>query len=203
MWGVSAKQLRRVFRCEMEKMMSATDKRKKLPAVTGTVTDVKPKRDPFYTNPGSIDEFCAYIAQGGNLVGFQKERGLAYTTLADWVHDNPERKARYERARELRADVIFDEIVAISDESTVETKYEGEEVRLVLDATAVARNRLRVDARKWAAAKLKPRVYGDKVTQEHTGAGGGPITLAALDLKNMSDGELAQMQALLSKASGQ
>ena len=30
-------------------------------------------------------------------------------------------------------------------------------------ARAIARNRLRVDARKWVAAKLKPRTYGDKL----------------------------------------
>jgi hypothetical protein len=179
--------------------MSMNSKKPKQSAAV-TVQDVKPKRDPFYTNPGSIDEFCEYIAAGGNLTGFQKARGLAYTTLADWVHDNPERKARYERARELRADVIFDEIVAISDETDVQASYNGEDVTLGLDATAVARNRLRVDARKWAAAKLKPKAYGDKVTQEHVGAGGGAIAIAAMDFKGLSDAELANMQQLMLKA---
>jgi hypothetical protein len=122
--------------------------------------------------------------------------------VSDWVYKNPDRAAMYARAREERADFLFDEIIAISDETEVEAKYEGEDVKLVLDSTAVARNRLRVDARKWAASKLKPRVYGDKVTQEHTGAGGGPITMAAVDLKNLSDAELANMQAMLSKVSG-
>jgi hypothetical protein len=172
----------------------------KKPKAATLVVDVKPKRDPFYDAAGSIEEFCGYVSKGGHLSGFAAERGLKYTTLADWVHDNPERKARYERAREDRADFLFDEIVAISDESCVETRYEGEEVKLVLDATAVARNRLRVDTRKWAAAKLKARVYGDKVTQEHVGAGGGAIQLAAVDLRGLSDAELVQMQTLLGKA---
>jgi hypothetical protein len=39
----------------------------------------------------------------------------------------------------------------------------------------IARSRLRVDARKWVAAKLKPKKYADKITNEHTGANGGPI----------------------------
>jgi len=187
----------------MVNIMNTNDKRKKAPAVSGVVVDVKPKIDPFFKREGSIDDLCGYIAQGGHLAGYCRERGLLYTSVSDWIYGNPERSVLYARAREERAEVLADEIVSISDEATVETKYEGEEVRLVLDATAVARNRLRVDARKWAASKLKPKKYGDKVTQEHTGAGGGPITLAALDLKNMSDGELAQMHALLSKASGQ
>lgn len=37
---------------------------------------------------------------------------------------------------------------------------------------------------------------------EMTGAGGGPIGLAAIDLKGLSDAELTQVQRLLSKASG-
>ena len=35
---------------------------------------------------------------------------------------------------------------------------------------------------------------------EMTGAGGGPIGIAALDMKNLSDTDLEQMQRLLSKA---
>jgi hypothetical protein len=46
---------------------------------------------------------------------------------------------------------------------------------VVFDSTAVARNRLRVDARKWVAAKLLPKKYGDKVQQEVSGPDGGPI----------------------------
>lgn len=30
-------------------------------------------------------------------------------------------------------------------------------------------SRLRVDARKWIASKLKPKKYGDKTEVEHTG----------------------------------
>ena len=34
---------------------------------------------------------------------------------------------------------------------------------VVFDATAVARNKLRVDARKWLASKMAPKKYGDKL----------------------------------------
>lgn len=40
---------------------------------------------------------------------------------------------------------------------------DGEDVKVVFDSTAVARNRLRMDARKWVASKLKPKKYGDKL----------------------------------------
>ena len=40
----------------------------------------------------------------------------------------------------------------------------------------MARNKLRVDARKWIASKLKPRVYGDKL--ELSGEVGAPTKLS-------------------------
>lgn len=175
----------------------------KKPKITDLVVDVKPKINPFYKTPGAIDDLCGYVATGGHLAGFCRERGLLYTSVSDWIYNNPDRSVMYARAREERAEVLADEIVSISDETDVEARYQGEDVKLVLDATAVARNRLRVDARKWAASKLKPRIYGDKVTTELTGANGGPVQVAALDLKGLTDAELAQMQALLSRAGGQ
>jgi hypothetical protein len=49
---------------------------------------------------------------------------------------------------------------------------------------------------------MLPKVYGDKVTQEHTGADGGPIAVTSVDLKNLSDDELEKMNMLLLKARG-
>lgn len=181
---------------------SGTMATKKLKVIESKVTDVRAKADPFYRKPGAIDELCGYIATGGHLAGFCRERGLLYTSMSDWIYGNPERAVMYARAREERAEVLADEIISISDESTVEAKYEGEEVKLVLDATAVARNRLRVDSRKWAASKLKPRVYGDRVTTELTGAGGGPVQVAAVNLKGLTDEELKVMEQLMAKAAG-
>lgn len=176
--------------------------KRKTETAAALVVDVKPKRDPFFTDPESINEFCDYIAAGGNMAAFCRERGLKYNAVDWWVEQNDTRSQMYARACARRADVLADEIIAISDEAVVETKYEGEEIKLVLDATAVARNRLRVDARKWAASKLRPSKYGDKVTTELTGANGGAIQVAAVSLKGLSDAELAQMQQLLSKANG-
>jgi hypothetical protein len=47
---------------------------------------------------------------------------------------------------------------------------------------------------------MLPKIYGDKVVQEHTGPGGGPIPIAAVNLRNLKDDELEQMQQLMSKA---
>ncbi len=64
--------------------------------------------------------------------------------------------ARYARARGEQADFYADEIITIADTEP--------------DA-AIAR--VRIDARKWAASKLRPKVYGDKV--QHGGDPGQPL----------------------------
>lgn len=61
---------------------------------------------------------------------------------------------RYARAREAQAHRETEEIRAIADAAT------PEDVQVA---------RLRVDARKWRAAKLAPKVYGEKVDVEHSG----------------------------------
>lgn len=114
----------------------------------------------------AIDELCSHVTEGGHLAEFAKARSINYTTVLQWLKQVPERAEMYARAREERADKLADEIVAISDEIEVQNVIgdDGEVVEVKMDATAVARNRLRVDARKWVAAKLKPRTYGDRTT---------------------------------------
>jgi hypothetical protein len=55
------------------------------------------------------------------------------------------------RAREERADLVADEIITIADTETDPQK---------------ARNR--IDARKWWAARVNPKKYGDKLVTENT-----------------------------------
>ncbi|WP_213956328.1 hypothetical protein [Variovorax sp. dw_954] len=118
--------------------------------------------------PQSFDDFIAFIAQGGHMAGFAGERGINYTTLLKFIHADPSRSEMYAHAREDRADVLADEIVAISDEAELTGKYKGEEFVIGLDAATVSRNKLRVDSRKWVASKLRPRVYGEKLQVDGT-----------------------------------
>src|SRR5262249_575504 len=62
-----------------------------------------------------------------------------------------EERWRYARAREAQADKYFQEIVEIADAATPET---------------VNVARLRVDSRKWAAARLAPKKYSDHITHD-------------------------------------
>ena len=41
----------------------------------------------------------------------------------------------------------------------------------------VARAKLLCDNIKWETARVAPKRYGDKIQNEHTGAGGGPLVI--------------------------
>lgn len=116
------------------------------------------------------DAICDRIAEGESLRAICRGEDMpAMSTVFRWLATDEAFAEQYARAREEQAEALADEIVSISDEAEVVTKQQGEDVVLALDPTAVARNRLRVDARKWVAAKLKPKKYGDKVDLNHSG----------------------------------
>lgn len=108
------------------------------------------------------DTICDRIASGRSIRAIcrEDEDMPSVGTVMRWLADSESFQQQYARAREEQADTLADEIVAISDERETVTKDDG---AVVFDSTAVARNRLRVDARKWVASKLKPKKYGEKL----------------------------------------
>ena len=93
------------------------------------------------------------------------------STVYRWLEEIVAFRDKYARARLDQADTLADEIVRIADETMV-----GETRTIKPDGTIeikqgdmLEHRRLRVDARKWIASKLKPKKYGDKTEVEHTG----------------------------------
>ncbi len=99
------------------------------------------------------------IAGGASLTAaLQRLRPApSYWWAKDALRRDPELRARYQEAVEDRADRLAEELLELADS----------EIPQDLDGPArsafVQQLRLRVDARKWAAAKLRPRTYGDRV----------------------------------------
>jgi hypothetical protein len=176
------------------------------PAVKSKVRPLPPGVKPrTRSREDIVKELCGHLEAGGTLKDackLVKECPTPASVLA-WMEQYPDLAKLYASARAIGYNMLAEEIIAISDEKDVAVRYEGEEAVLALDSTGVARNRLRVDTRKWILSKMLPKVYGDKVTTELTGAGGGPIQMAALSLNNLSSAELAQMEAMLKKTNPQ
>jgi len=122
---------------------------------------------------GVADYICERIGDGKSLRTILAEMpdSPAQSTVYRWLSLVPSFSEQYARARETQADTLADEIVAIADEGETKVIVGGDGTSMVVfDSTAVARNRLRMDARKWVAAKLKPRKYGEKIELEHSGS---------------------------------
>lgn len=140
------------------------------------------------------DAICERLADGESLRAICRDDAMpSKATVFKWLGQQPKFADQYARAREDQAESLADEIVSISDESEVVAKYDGEDVTLAMDSTAIARNRLRVDARKWVASKLKPKKYGDRQVL----AGDPEAPLMSLPDEALD----ARIQALLGKGS--
>lgn len=134
-------------------------------------------------------EICRHIADCVSLRTIAAMEGMpTAATIMSWLADGskPEFLEQYARAREAQADKMAEDILAIADEECTMVRADKHGTKdddgagntaVVFDATAVARNKLRVDARRWLASKMAPKKYGDKVQTELSGPGGGAIAV--------------------------
>lgn len=84
-----------------------------------------------------------------------------------WLSKHQSFSDNYAKAQVDRATAMAEEILEISDDATGDAIVQDQ--RIVPNSVSVARDRLKVDTRKWLLSRMDPKRYGDKVTQEHTG----------------------------------
>ena len=127
-----------------------------------------------YDRATIIDKICGLMAEGQSLrricssvVGMPK-----HSTVIMWCNEDKELADQYARARDMLADYRFDEYQDSAAEIVSKYIAEGWEPK---DAIAMAK--LECGNLQWALSKLLPRKYGDKITQELTGDGGGPLSI--------------------------
>ncbi len=125
------------------------------------------------------DSICLSISTSSkSLRTICKEEGIpCVATVLNWLSegDKPDGEewaklflAQYARARDQQADFLAEEILEIADDGSNDlmtivkgnTEYETE------NKEVTNRSKLRVDARKWIASKLKPKKYGDRVIND-------------------------------------
>jgi len=124
-------------------------------------------------------EICEAISttpQGLNRICSENDSFPCKSTIYQWLERHPDFRERYTRARELQADVLFEECMEIAD-----TPLPGVVEKETPNGIEVTREdmlghrRLQIDTRKWMIAKLAPKKYGtDK--QEVTHLPGDTLT---------------------------
>lgn len=91
----------------------------------------------------------------------------ARQTFELWCRQDPDLDSEYTRAREARADAIFEECLDISDRQGADVvTVDGVDV---IDHNVIARNKLMIDTRRWMLGKMQPKKYGDKLDVGVTG----------------------------------
>lgn len=141
--------------------------------------DAKPAGRPSMYSEELADAICALISEGKSLRSIcGREDMPCRLTVFRWLREYQGFCDQYAHARDAAADWYAEEIIEIAD-----TAVDKE------DAPA---KKLRVDARMWVAAKLKPRVYGTNTRQELTGADGGPIEMKGAGVSGLLSAALKE-----------
>ena len=115
------------------------------------------------------EEFCKRMAEGRSLRSVCADADMPCTeTVRKWKLTLPEFAAQYARAREFQGEGDADDI------GDVAAKVQAGDI-------APDVGRVVIDAKKWSAGKRRPKVYGEKLTTEHTGPGGGPVEITRVE----------------------
>ena len=121
------------------------------------------------------DLICSHIAQGKSLAKLTGELKTLPSprTVYTWLREYPEFLQNYNTAKFDQADCLAEEILDIADNGTndwiANCGDDGAIKAYKVNGESIQRSRLRVDARKWIASKLKPKKYGERMYSELSG----------------------------------
>jgi len=114
-----------------------------------------------------VPELMDDVAAGKSLNAACIERGIHPGHTYAFLRGDDRMWANYTRARTIRGDAQGHRVGEIVDKV-----IEGE---IAPDVARAA-----IDGLKWIAGRMAPKLWGDKLSHEHTGEGGGPIQYANL-----------------------
>ena len=128
---------------------------------------------PTLYSKEKTDLICKLIASGQPLTKIcSLENMPCMSTVMNWLwQESPYREdflERYARAREQQAEILADQIISIADDDSEDMIFvEGNDASGMTaipkaNREFIQRSNLRVEARKWVAAKLLPKKYGDR-----------------------------------------
>ena len=117
---------------------------------------------PTDYSPEIAEEICSLVIESDyGLEQICGNDGLpSARTVFRWLAAHEDFRQQYARAKEAQGHVQADR-----------------GLRDALTANDASLGRLKFDARKWAASKLAPKQYGDKLQAELSGPDGAPLSV--------------------------
>ena len=99
-----------------------------------------------------------------STVGLKKtcaDLDIGITTIWRWIAENKNFRERYDAAKELQVRLMTEELNEITDDRSLDILPDGR-----LNGVAVARDKLRLDARKYLIDNLKPNKKLDNAAKK-------------------------------------
>ncbi len=99
-------------------------------------------------------KICTRLSKGESLRSICRDPKMPVRqTIVSWLLDKEKKTFldQYKAARELGHSELFESLLEIADDTKMDNKVK------------TARDRLRVDTRKWFLSKIAPKIYGDKL----------------------------------------
>lgn len=113
------------------------------------------------------DKICEQLSLGYSIRTVCNPEAMpAISTFYEWLRTYEEFSKQYTRAKQESADAMAEDILDIADDGSndwMEAKRKDGSTYTALNYENIQRSRLRVDTRKFLMAKMKPKVYGEKL----------------------------------------
>jgi hypothetical protein len=125
----------------------------------------KPRGRPTDCTVELSDRICEYLANGVPMARIALMDDMpAYSTLKRWQRENTEFEALSARAKEDGTHYLGEDSLRIADDLSLDPQHK----------------KIMIDTRLRLIGKWNSKAYGDKLTQEHTGADGGPVQFTTI-----------------------
>ena len=118
-------------------------------------------------------EICLKIAtssKGIQRLCKENPHWPCFQTIYEWRLNQEGFGERYIKAKRSQVHLLIDECIDIADDTSQDTiirqNKDGSESE-ICNSEYVNRSRLRIDTRKWMAARLEPTIYGEKMDSNH------------------------------------
>ncbi|MEE9541203.1 MAG: terminase small subunit protein [Candidatus Thorarchaeota archaeon] len=126
------------------------------------------------------NRLCEQLAEGVSMQrACEPDDMPCKRTVFNWLATNEPFLHQYESAKAECADHLAEQMIEIADDGTndyMERQNSDGSTHEVVNSEHIQRSRLRIDARKWIASKLKPKKYGDKTI--HAGDEDNPLRVS-------------------------
>lgn len=146
----------------------------------------KPGRPTAY-NETIAERICTRLAEGASLREIcDADSSLpGRGTILGWAHDvSHPFAARYRAARELQFWGMVDDLLDIADNGKNDWMQrldkDGVPTGWQVNGEHIQRSKVRVETRKWIAARMLRAFFGETVDLKHTGPNGGPIEIESV-----------------------